>query len=104
VAQRIRERDEFVPAERFPFRHRVALVADEPAQARRIYGDRALRASPAWLRPAAPASPAKSVPSAVIAWTGRRLGTLANRCQLAAPLPLPCLGSQRCPSRRKRDR
>lgn len=104
MAQRIRERDEFVPAERFPFRHRVALLTNEPAQARRIYGDRALRASPAWLRLAAPASPAQSLPSAVIAWAGRRPGAPADRYQLAAPLPLPCPRSQRCPSRRKRDR
>jgi hypothetical protein len=104
VTQRVRERDEFVPAGHFPFRHRVALLTDEPAQVRGIYGGRTLRASPARLRPAASASPAQSVPSAVIAWAGHRLGALANRCQLAVPLPMPCPRSRCCLSRRNRDR
>jgi hypothetical protein len=104
VAHRVRERDEFVPAGHFPFPSRVALLTAEPAQARRIYGDRTLRAWSARLRPAAPASPAQSVPAAVIAWAGHRLGTLANRCQLAVPLPMPCPPSRCCPPRRKRDR
>ena len=104
MAQGIRERDEFVPAERFPIRLGVALLTNKRPHVWRISGDRTLRAPPVWPRPAAPASPPPSVPSAVIAWAGHRPGTLANRCQLAAALQRPCLRSQRCPSRRRRNR
>lgn len=104
MAQRIRERDELVPAERFPVQFGVALLTNERPLVWRISGDRTLRASPAWPRPAAPASPTQSVLPAVIAWAGHRPGTLANHCQLAALLPRQCPRSQRCPSRRRRDR
>lgn len=103
MAQRVRDRDEFVSAGHFPLLHRTVPAADELAQAGRACGDRTLRASLARLRTAASAGPAQSALSAVIAWAGHRLGTLANRYQLAA-LSLTRLRSQRCPSRRERDR
>ncbi len=104
MAHRVHGRDEFVPAGHFVCLHRAALLTDEPAQARRIHGDRTLQAPSARLRLAAPSSPAQSAPSAVIAWAGHRPGTLANRCRFAPPLPLSCPWSQRCPARRRRDR
>jgi hypothetical protein len=103
MAHGVPEYAEFVPAGHSPFLHRVARATDQPAQARRIYGGHTLQAPSAHPRPLASASPALSVPSAVITWAGHRLGTPANRRQLALQPPLPYPRSQRCPSRRKRD-
>ena len=104
MAQRVREHGELAPAERFLVRLGAALQANEPAQAWRIPVDRTLRASLTRFRPAAPAGPTQSAPSAVIAWAGQRPWTLANRYQFTAPLPMPCPRSQRCPSRHRRNR
>ncbi len=76
MAQRIRERDKLVLAERFSVRPGVALLTNERPQVWRISGDRTLRASPAWPRPVAPASPSPS----------HRLSSL-GRSPIATPAP-----------------
>ncbi len=74
MAHRVHGRDEFVPAGHFVCLHRAALLTDEPAQARRIHGDRTLQAPSARLRPREPL-PVRAAAAAVMS--------------LVAALPIP---------------
>jgi hypothetical protein len=104
VADGIRERDGLAAAGRFSLLRRVAVAADEPAQAGRVYGDRTLRAALARLRPMGSASLGRCFASAVITWAGHRHPALANRRQPAVPALMPSSPAQRCSSPRKHGR